>query len=385
MSIWWDVVIPSIASTALLLVNRSSDVHIKQVESAIHIRDAGQLAPIDTNLETIGDVQSIQPIPKDALVVLEGTVQTINGASIGTDANVQCVIYHSHAVRHLSKFSTFWGEWTEEAVEIGSVERSLPFFIADQSGNPLVAVPQLNQFPSSLQLQQVSSTFSPASHASSLPQLARDYVNGERTLGFQISESGITVGSHIIAIGQLDYNRVIEASASAKGFTSWWKHATAGAHSVPTLIKPRDISKPFILTTQTLDEYLGESRQWAKLTKYLASLSACVAVLMVARRTYLYYMDQRVRARIAAMRARRKSFVSRRSLDSMDAPAENVEHDEHGEIPEAEICVICLEARRGVVLMPCGHFVTCTACTAQLADTCPVCREYITSKVKVFG
>ena len=45
-------------------------------------------------------------------------------------------------------------------------------------------------------------------------------------------------------------------------------------------------------------------------------------------------------------------------------------------------CVICLDAKRSVVLLPCGHQVLCVACAEKLKnDECPLCRQAITSKV----
>jgi hypothetical protein len=44
---------------------------------------------------------------------------------------------------------------------------------------------------------------------------------------------------------------------------------------------------------------------------------------------------------------------------------------------DGHICVVCLEARRAVVLLPCRHFVMCAACADGLPQPrrCPVCRE----------
>jgi hypothetical protein len=46
-------------------------------------------------------------------------------------------------------------------------------------------------------------------------------------------------------------------------------------------------------------------------------------------------------------------------------------------------CIICLEARRSVVLMPCKHLCVCSTCASKV-NNCPVCRAYIHNKISVF-
>lgn len=45
---------------------------------------------------------------------------------------------------------------------------------------------------------------------------------------------------------------------------------------------------------------------------------------------------------------------------------------------DANTCVICLEAPRDAVLLPCGHVMTCMSCTEKLESrVCPMCRKAI--------
>jgi hypothetical protein len=54
--------------------------------------------------------------------------------------------------------------------------------------------------------------------------------------------------------------------------------------------------------------------------------------------------------------------------------------------PEALICVVCLEAQRAVVLLPCRHFVTCATCAATLPQPrlCPMCRVPVADVMPLF-
>ena len=46
-------------------------------------------------------------------------------------------------------------------------------------------------------------------------------------------------------------------------------------------------------------------------------------------------------------------------------------------------CVVCQENTRDQLLFPCQHMVTCKECSVQL-ETCPICRQNITSSVFVY-
>uniref|UniRef100_A0A7S0FYF1 RING-type domain-containing protein n=1 Tax=Pyrodinium bahamense TaxID=73915 RepID=A0A7S0FYF1_9DINO len=46
-------------------------------------------------------------------------------------------------------------------------------------------------------------------------------------------------------------------------------------------------------------------------------------------------------------------------------------------------CVVCLEAPREILLLPCRHVCCCKACADRL-ERCPVCREWKTAFTKVF-
>ena len=48
-------------------------------------------------------------------------------------------------------------------------------------------------------------------------------------------------------------------------------------------------------------------------------------------------------------------------------------------------CVICLEARRDIALLPCGHVCVCSGCFAQLPSAqCPLCRQEIHGTAPLF-
>lgn len=60
-----------------------------------------------------------------------------------------------------------------------------------------------------------------------------------------------------------------------------------------------------------------------------------------------------------------------------------------GSLDTADVCVICLDALKSHVLIPCGHLCTCDKCTDVITGSdgspCPICRAKVQQAVKVFS
>lgn len=50
------------------------------------------------------------------------------------------------------------------------------------------------------------------------------------------------------------------------------------------------------------------------------------------------------------------------------------------EYTESELCVVCRENPKEVVLLPCGHVCICEDCSDDVTNLCPVCRAEIQSR-----
>jgi hypothetical protein len=59
----------------------------------------------------------------------------------------------------------------------------------------------------------------------------------------------------------------------------------------------------------------------------------------------------------------------------------------HSDAEETQ-CVVCFDAPKDHIIVPCGHQCVCARCAEQLTETrtptCPVCREPILQTMKVF-
>jgi len=47
-------------------------------------------------------------------------------------------------------------------------------------------------------------------------------------------------------------------------------------------------------------------------------------------------------------------------------------------------CVICKERAKEILQEPCNHICVCEACSKKMQETCPICRQKIVSKRKIY-
>ena len=47
---------------------------------------------------------------------------------------------------------------------------------------------------------------------------------------------------------------------------------------------------------------------------------------------------------------------------------------------EEDNCVICMEAKKDTVFIPCGHFYACNGCSLKITK-CPICRTVISGRI----
>ena len=57
--------------------------------------------------------------------------------------------------------------------------------------------------------------------------------------------------------------------------------------------------------------------------------------------------------------------------------------DENDKLKNQKLCKICMNGEIAIVLIPCGHFVSCKKCAPAL-NNCPICRKFIKDSVKTF-
>lgn len=76
------------------------------------------------------------------------------------------------------------------------------------------------------------------------------------------------------------------------------------------------------------------------------------------------------------------------TADSSEADTQILTDEETGDIPEGELCAICLTRRRRSAFIPCGHLVCCPRCALsiehEVSPKCPVCRQSIRTSVRIY-
>lgn len=62
--------------------------------------------------------------------------------------------------------------------------------------------------------------------------------------------------------------------------------------------------------------------------------------------------------------------------------------EESGDVPDGQLCVICLMRQRRCAFVPCGHLVCCPQCAISVeldsSPKCPVCRQSIRSSIRIY-
>ena len=53
-------------------------------------------------------------------------------------------------------------------------------------------------------------------------------------------------------------------------------------------------------------------------------------------------------------------------------------------VAEDDVCVVCIEKKKNMVFIPCGHLCCCAVCGNKVGSQCPVCRQPILHRNAVY-
>ena len=71
------------------------------------------------------------------------------------------------------------------------------------------------------------------------------------------------------------------------------------------------------------------------------------------------------------------------SSSTQSLESKNLLEKENEKLKEQRTCKICMNGEVSIVLLPCGHLVSCVKCTPALKN-CPICRIGIKGTVRTF-
>ncbi|EEF40994.1 ubiquitin-protein ligase, putative [Ricinus communis] len=109
----------------------------------------------------------------------------------------------------------------------------------------------------------------------------------------------------------------------------------------------------------------------------LGSFSICI----------LGYAAVRNWNRWKAWRQQRQFQQQSNSVSDADVSQIDVE-EETVDVPDGQLCVICLMRRRRAAFIPCGHLVCCQICAIsverEVSPKCPLCRQAVRNSIRIF-
>ena len=100
------------------------------------------------------------------------------------------------------------------------------------------------------------------------------------------------------------------------------------------------------------------------------------------RSAELQALVARAQERLPAAQAEAAAAVTLAQLEQLKAKVTQYERQEAG-----LQCVVCMDAKKSVCLLPCKHTCMCPACASRVMGTsalCPVCREPVADSFETF-
>lgn len=150
-------------------------------------------------------------------------------------------------------------------------------------------------------------------------------------------------------------------------------HLTHDGHPVISSCK----SLPYFLSNLTKDQVVEEialERTFLYWSGMLLSTAAIGILCYAAFRKWHKWKQRR---------------YQRRALQQIEEPnTSDAVDDESGDVPDGQLCVICLMRRRRSAFIPCGHHVCCSTCAhaveLDVNPKCPVCRQDVRNSVRIY-
>jgi E3 ubiquitin-protein ligase MUL1 len=113
------------------------------------------------------------------------------------------------------------------------------------------------------------------------------------------------------------------------------------------------------------------------LCRFLAFICGGVGLVIVGIMTRKWWRERTRKLKEQKL----KEQARRQKISSQRERQQNVQENEQ---PEMQVCVVCCQNHRGIILLPCGHVCLCEDCSERITDLCPVCRAEIETKAVAY-
>ncbi|KAJ4717783.1 Mitochondrial ubiquitin ligase activator of NFKB [Melia azedarach] len=180
---------------------------------------------------------------------------------------------------------------------------------------------------------------------------------------------------HECPVGVLDEEKILPLgkNISAIGSCSF-------KNGIPEIKSCKDL--PYFLTELTKDQMVVDLAYRTKILFWsgivLGSLSIGILSYAIVRNWNRWKECRQQR------RSRQPSQAPSNDADSQVGADEEVA----GDIPDGQLCVVCLMRRRTSAFNPCGHLVCCNRCAIsverEITPKCPICRMPIRNSMRIY-
>lgn len=138
---------------------------------------------------------------------------------------------------------------------------------------------------------------------------------------------------------------------------------------------------PVFLTQYTRDQLLAELSNGTKVLFWMGIAFSTVAAGVLCYSIVKNWAKWKQRQQRQQQRPQQDD-EARHTMPTEEEP------ENSGDIPDEDLCVVCLLRRRQAAFIQCGHRVCCVPCAQRVEQgsnpLCPVCRQIVTSIVRVF-
>lgn len=346
---YWEPIVISADALIVYLLYKAYRSRVKEadvlVDTPTHDVGASLRAAIEVSPEKSFDYVCIQGVTK-------ATGEPLKSQFTGEVG----VIQHQLLIEHRSKRTN--GSWSDFTRIVRDFFNYCPFHIvsrdSDSTGDHSVEISDvLAADYLSDHLPVVHDSYSPVKD--NLLSKGMDLLFGEVTKGYQDKERFLPVGAPFLGVGRLTLE------------------------GTQLILQPPADGRRYILTTLGKPDVVRSMRSNARTLKVLLWIFAILGSGVACYSIYKF-----VTRWLAERDSRRTAEEIRRMTEARSSGGASDTGSSAQD--ESTRCIVCIENRRDVVILNCGHVCVCYSCAVALPEPklCPICRSRVLRFVPVF-
>lgn len=307
--------------------------------NAVQMIQGVPLLDINSDLQEIVETH---PDRKLSYVAIRGSVKPIGSPIVSSkNSKITGVIQLLSIKEHVVQRSTA-GFWADQERTIQEVHNVMPFVIESNGIMVEVVDPLVADI---LDMDVISDHFQPT--IPSVMDHVWGFFAGVRQRGVQTTEKMLRKGTVITGIGEL----------------------VATPNNPAIRLQPPSDGTPFYLTNMQITSLVRQLNDRKKSYRLLCIAFGAVGIVLTSLFVRRFLRD----------RSRRlEGEKLKKELEKTRKDRRRRMRDE--DLPENQVCVVCRQNPREMIMLPCGHVCLCEDCAEEITETCPVCRRKIEKK-----